>query len=44
MFADHFGLSVTAGEMVMLGDAALSPYTGGRFQTVAMVEAFYSLR
>ena len=44
MFADHFGLSLTAGEMVMLGDAAESPYTRGQFQTVAMLEAFYSLR
>ncbi len=44
MFADHFGLSLTAGEMVMLGDAADSPYTRGQFQTVVMLEAFYSLR
>ncbi|MFO8064945.1 MAG: MipA/OmpV family protein [Spirochaetia bacterium] len=44
MFADHFGLSLTAGEMLMLGDAAESPYTRGQFQTVAMLEAFYSLR
>jgi hypothetical protein len=44
MFAEHFGLALTAGEMVMLGDAAASPYTRGQFQTVAMLEAFYSLR
>lgn len=39
---DQFGVSLLAGEVILLGDAARSPFTETQFQTSLMLQAFYS--
>ncbi len=38
---DQFGVSLLVGEVILLGDAARSPFTEERFQTSVMLQAFY---
>jgi outer membrane scaffolding protein for murein synthesis (MipA/OmpV family) len=41
MVRDRLGISLLARGLILLGDAAQSPYTETRFQTDAMLRAFY---
>jgi outer membrane scaffolding protein for murein synthesis (MipA/OmpV family) len=38
---DQFGVSLLVGEVILLGDAARSPFTEERFQTSVMLQALY---
>jgi outer membrane scaffolding protein for murein synthesis (MipA/OmpV family) len=38
---DQFGVSLLVGEVILLGDAARSPYTEEQTQTTLMLQAFY---